>query len=99
MSPITRSNYEDYCSEPPLSPEELKEWRQMCGEMVAGINENDLSLRMFVRNRTLGEYDKNQTAYHSHTKDWSDMILVHDTCVILKRAEIAAYRVWRAKCQ
>ena len=91
---ITRANYDQFCTEPPMTQDEQRDWRIMCAAIRAEMRRgtpDSWPLYQHIMDSTSEERAAHQAASIGNTTDWADMVGFADTCRAQKRAEIAAW--------
>ena len=84
-----RTNWRQFCQEPPLTDEEWAEWREMAEAIRQAEDEGDGTLFDFITSETQGECDE----YIAREQEgWSGLVARSDANRRLERAEIAAWR-------
>ena len=86
-----RTNWQQFCQEPPLTKKEAALWDQM----AKAVGEDD-ELFDFIFGATEAEGKELRRAeLASRSDDWSDLVAFADAARKLKRAEIKAWAKWK----
>jgi len=85
-------NWERFCQEPELSPEEWATWYQL-----AAVARESEELRQFIHITAADEIAEYYQKDEYTPGDWSDLVQSADKHRRYKRAVIAAWKLWQQR--
>lgn len=87
---ITRDNYHEFCTQPPLTDQETRQFGEFKAYVSRLRNNLQHEFFAFVKDYTVKERVEYEQMSHRNSDDWSDMVGFADACRALFRAQIAA---------